>query len=224
MKQAIPVFFVLAATAFMTAGCNTAPSAKPTLERGWIGGEYRSADRKLVPKGEHGRVYVEQVYDGTPAEQAGLKPGDLILSLNGQSIASLKEFHHVVDAARPGSQAVMGIYRDGQPVEVPLTIGRETYQEWHSMQIGLRWSTDVDLWPNPEFSAPPLAFYRHPADRVELRSPKMLLAKQAAKSRNKRETSFHSNEGWDAWFLLGGCNAYKQILKQEAVAPANSEK
>src|SRR2546423_409093 len=107
MKQPILILLALAAAAFMTAGCNTAPSAKPTLERGWIGGEYRSAERKLVPKGEHRRVYVEQVYAGTPAEQAGLKPADLILTLNGQSIASLKEFHHAVDAAPPGKKAVM---------------------------------------------------------------------------------------------------------------------
>jgi len=91
MKQPLPVFFALVAAAFVTAGCHTAPSSKPTLERGWIGGEYRSAEQKLVPNGEHGRVYVEQVYAGTPAEQAGLKPGDLILTLNGQSIATLKE-------------------------------------------------------------------------------------------------------------------------------------
>jgi len=224
MKQPLPVFFALVAAAFVTAGCHTAPTSKPTLERGWIGGEYRSAEQKLVPKGEHGRVYVEQVYAGTPAEQAGLKPGDLILTLNGQSIATLKEFHHAVDAGPPGSQAVIGIYRDGQPVELSLTIGRETYQEWHSMQIGLRWSAQVDLWPNPDFSLLPVAFYRHPDERVELRSPKMLLAKQAAKSRRQRESSVHSCEGWDAWFLLGGCNAYKQILKQEPVAPASSEK
>src|SRR6266576_2259281 len=172
MKQPFPVFFALVAAAFVTAGCHTAPSSKPTLE--------------------HGCVYVEQVYAGTPAEQAGLKPGDLILTLNGQSIATLKEFHHAVDAAPPGSRAVMVIYRDGLPVELPLTIGRETYQEWHSMQIGLRWSAQVDLWPNPDFSLLPVAFYRHPAERVELRSPRMLLAKQAAQSRRQRESSVHS--------------------------------
>jgi hypothetical protein len=217
-------YFVLAAAAILTAGCNTAPTAKTTLERGWIGGEYRLAAQKLLPKGEGGRVYVEQVYEGTPAEEAGLKPGDLILALNGQSIASLKEFHHAVDTAPAGSHALMRVYRDGQALELPVTVGRETYQQWHAMQIGLRWSAHVDLWPNPEFSFLPVANYRHPEDRVELRSPKMLLAKQADRSRNKKKNSVYSDEGWDAWFVLGGCNAYKQILKQEAVPPAAPEK
>jgi hypothetical protein len=87
------------------------------------------------------------------------------------------------------------------------------------MQIGLRGSVRMDLWPNPDFSALPVASFSHSQGRVELRSPKVVLAKQAKPSA-KGESGWYSNEGWDAWFLLGGCNAYKKILKQELVAAA----
>src|SRR5689334_7719953 len=108
MKQTL---IVLAAAGLLTAGCHTPPTQKAKLERGWIGGEYRYADRKLVPKGEHARVYVQQVYTGTPAEEAGVKPGDLLLDFNGHAIPTLKEFRHAVDTAQAGSHAILRVYR-----------------------------------------------------------------------------------------------------------------
>jgi membrane-associated protease RseP (regulator of RpoE activity) len=214
MKNKLVLFAI---AGLLAAGCKSNPTPKASHERGWIGGDYRRAERKLVPKGEHSAVYVKQVYPGTPAEQAGLKPADLILAVKGNAVTSIKEFRRLVDAATPGSHATVRVLRDDLPLELPLTVGRETYQEWHAFTVGLGFSTQVDLWPNPEFSVMPVAQYKHPQCRVELRSPETVLASQAARSKGKNETGTYSGEGWDAWFLLFGVNAHKQILKQELV-------
>jgi hypothetical protein len=206
------------------AGCESKPHPKPTLERGWIGGEYRCAGRSLVPKGVKSGVYVQQVYAGTPAEQAGLKPGDLLLAVNNQPAKCLKDFRRLVDAASPGTQAKLRVLRDGQTQELPLTIGRETYNQWHSFSLGLQASSQFDLWPNPDFSLLPLAFYKRPVERVELRSPEVRLAKSAGKKTDSDEPGTKSDEGWDAWFVIFGFNAHKRILAQETVPGPTSKR
>ncbi len=220
MKNEIPL--LLAGLAFFIAGCKSTPAPKARLERGWIGGEYCRAKKGFVPKGEQSSVYVKQIYAGTPAETAGLKPGDLILAIDDRTFANLKEFRRHVDSAKPGSRVMVRVLRDREQLEVPVTIGRETYQQWHSFVVGLGFSPSLDIWPNPDFSLLPVAQYKLARDRLELRSPEEALAKQAGKRNGNKETGTYSSEGWEAWFLLFGFNGYKQILKQETVTVMSS--
>ncbi|WP_367598042.1 sigma E protease regulator RseP [Pseudomonas fulva] len=57
-----------------------------------------------------------------PAGAAGLKTGDRLLGIGGQSV---NEWQQVVDTvrARPGAQVVVRVERDGAPLDVPLTLG-----------------------------------------------------------------------------------------------------
>jgi hypothetical protein len=87
--------------------------------------------------------------------------------------------------------------------------------------MGLRGSTRFDLWPDPEFAVLPLVLFRHPQERLELRSPEVTLTKRAHRTKSDDEPGTYSDEGWDAWFLLFGANAHKQILKQELVTAGN---
>jgi hypothetical protein len=201
----------------LMAGCCSNSSEKLTLERGWIGGEYKTAQRMMVPKGQNSRVYVKQIYAGTPADSAGLKAGDLILTVNGQNVTRPKDFHSIVDASVPGSRASIQVWRDGESLELPVTVGRERYKQWHAISLGLHLSTQFDLWPDPDFALAPLARYKTPDERVELHSPEVILRRQAGDESSQGETGARSDEGWDAWFLIFGVNAHKRILSQDAV-------
>lgn len=54
---------------------------------------------------------VERVFEGSPAEKAGLLPGDVIFSINGSHIDSRARFRRLVGAARPGRTLTVQLFR-----------------------------------------------------------------------------------------------------------------
>lgn len=86
----------------------------------------RDIAEALGMKGRTG-VRVTQVYPGTTAEKAGLKVGDIILALDGQTInASQPEDVEVLPAMvrqyKIGSTAELGIVRDGGEMKLPVEL------------------------------------------------------------------------------------------------------
>ena len=66
---------------------------------------------------------VTTVERGSPAERAGLKPGDVILAYNGKAIEDANELPRVVAATKPGQQAELEIVRDGKRQRMPVKVG-----------------------------------------------------------------------------------------------------
>jgi len=67
------------------------------------------AQRLELPRGTRG-VAVMDVEAGAAAEEAGLAPGDVIVSVNGQAVESLDGFEQAIDAARPVGRARLRVY------------------------------------------------------------------------------------------------------------------
>ncbi len=63
------------------------------------------------------------VVSGSPAAKAGLQPGDVIESVNGQKIASPRDLALTVAGVAPGSEAKMQVLRDGKDQEVDVKVG-----------------------------------------------------------------------------------------------------
>lgn len=66
---------------------------------------------------------VDQVNVGSPAEQAGIKPYDVITDFNGTKITNSPQLTSVAGSAAPGSKAKLDILRDGKPMQITLTMG-----------------------------------------------------------------------------------------------------
>ena len=66
---------------------------------------------------------VTQVEKGSPAEQAGLQSGDVILALQGKPVERSADLPPRVGAMSPGSEATMSIWRDGERKQLEVTIG-----------------------------------------------------------------------------------------------------
>ena len=80
-----------------------------------------------VPLFEDQPVVVGTVSAGSPGEQAGIQPGDHIISIAGEDLETWKEFPLVV-GMRAGKTVPVVLVRDGKTIETKITpIGRGKY-------------------------------------------------------------------------------------------------
>ncbi|MGA3010095.1 MAG: trypsin-like peptidase domain-containing protein [Terracidiphilus sp.] len=68
-------------------------------------------------------VLVQQVQPGGPAEKAGLKSGDIILTIDGRSIKDGDDMVNEIASRRPGSTVRLGYLRDGKQADTTVSIG-----------------------------------------------------------------------------------------------------
>jgi serine protease Do len=68
-------------------------------------------------------VVIASVERDGPAERAGLRPGDIVLSYDGKPITGAEDLPRLVAGTRPGTAAKMEVWREGQRSEVTVTVG-----------------------------------------------------------------------------------------------------
>ena len=68
-------------------------------------------------------VLVQQVQPGGPAEKAGLKAGDIILTIDGRTIKDGDDMVNEIAIRRPGSSVRLGYLRDGKQADTTVSIG-----------------------------------------------------------------------------------------------------
>lgn len=65
-----------------------------------------------------GGLLVTSVNDGSPAAQAGVKAGDVILRINGKDIRSSEDLREELDRTEPGQEVTLGLQREGRALEL----------------------------------------------------------------------------------------------------------
>jgi serine protease Do len=68
-------------------------------------------------------VAVAQVEPHSPAEKAGMKVGDVITAINGNSVEDVNSFRLAVAGFAPGTTVHLKIARSGQNMDIPVTLG-----------------------------------------------------------------------------------------------------
>ena len=74
---------------------------------------------------ERGAV-VAQVIPGTPAEEAGLQIGDVIVEMNGEAVSGSSDLRNKVGLLRVGDAVRLTIERDGKPMTIELAVGESS--------------------------------------------------------------------------------------------------
>jgi Do/DeqQ family serine protease len=69
---------------------------------------------------------VSQVIDGSAAEAAGIRTGDVITTVNGQAVKSNSELRNAIGLLRVGDKVEVGLVRDGKPLHVTAVIASAT--------------------------------------------------------------------------------------------------
>lgn len=65
---------------------------------------------------------VSQVVEGSPADRAGLRVGDVITAVNGQPVKSHSELRNAIGLLRVGDRMDIGLVRDGKPMQLTAVI------------------------------------------------------------------------------------------------------
>ncbi len=68
-------------------------------------------------------VIVGEVFEGTPAEKAGIKPGDLIIGFNGKPVTNVTQLRLDISNTTPGSETSFKIIRKAKEMEVKVKLG-----------------------------------------------------------------------------------------------------
>jgi len=97
------------------------------VARGWIGIQAQD----LVPKPggalgarPGGGAVVTGVLRGGPADRAGLKPGDVVVAVNGMRVEDLVSLVTAVAAIKPGARGELTVLRSGETVKLAVEAGR----------------------------------------------------------------------------------------------------
>jgi predicted metalloprotease with PDZ domain len=78
----------------------------------------------IYAEGDEDGVQVHEVIDDSAAEEAGLERGDVIVSLDGESVGDFGDLHQLVSQFGPGETVRIGYLRDGDEQSVRVEMGR----------------------------------------------------------------------------------------------------
>lgn len=94
--------------------------------RGWLGVRIQQVSDEIAESlgldAARGAL-VADVTDEGPAEAAGIKPGDVIVEFNGQSVDEMRQLPRIVAETRVGEDVPVSVWRDGQLVTFSATLG-----------------------------------------------------------------------------------------------------
>ena len=77
----------------------------------------RYRERNKLPKG----VLIARMFRDSPAHKGGLKPGDLILKIDGQTVEEANKARLLIFSRRPGEVLLFRVYREGRELEIKVT-------------------------------------------------------------------------------------------------------
>jgi serine protease Do len=95
------------------------------VTRGRIGVSIDQVPRDVAESIGLGRpagAMVRSVESGSPADKAGLEPGDIITKFNGNPIERANELQRMVGNTKPGTRATLTVFRKGASRDLPVTV------------------------------------------------------------------------------------------------------
>jgi len=102
------------------------------VERGWLGVSVQPLTKELAKgfkRNDATGALVASVVAGSPAERAGVKPGDIIVEFAGKKVAKSGDLPSLVAEARVGNDVPVVVVRDGKEVRLTARIARLEEEE-----------------------------------------------------------------------------------------------
>lgn len=97
-----------------------------SIKRGYLGVMIQpltsEAAKELGLKETNGAI-VSQVMKNSAAQKAGIKPGDIIVSVNGKPVQSSSDLPYIISSMKPGTKIKMDIIRNKHRITKEITLG-----------------------------------------------------------------------------------------------------
>lgn len=96
------------------------------VSRGWLGVQIQPVDKDVAESlglAEASGALVVEPQAGSPGEKAGIKKGDVITAVDGDTIKGPRELARKIGAMRPGTSVDVTLWRDGKAESVKLEVG-----------------------------------------------------------------------------------------------------
>ncbi|AKM00119.1 MULTISPECIES: Do family serine endopeptidase [Burkholderia] len=98
-----------------------------SVTRGWIGVEPQDVTPEIAESfglQQKSGAIVAGVLQGGPADKAGIKPGDILVTVNGEDITDTTKLLNVVAQIKPGTPTKVHVVRKGKEFDVNVVIGK----------------------------------------------------------------------------------------------------
>ena len=96
------------------------------VERGLLGVQIQPVTEELAQSmslGSEKGALVAQVQPDSPALAAGIKSGDVIKSVDGKNVESIRDLTRMISAVKPGTSVKLDLWRDGKDMAVTAKVG-----------------------------------------------------------------------------------------------------
>ncbi len=97
-----------------------------TVTRGRLGVVIQDLTKELADAfgiDQRNGILIAQVQDDSPAQQAGLQQGDVILKMDGEPVDKVATFRNKIALTRPGTKVTLLVQRDGKSQKIDVVIG-----------------------------------------------------------------------------------------------------
>lgn len=106
------------------------------VSRGRLGVAIQGLDADLAQNfglDKPGGALVSSVEPSSPAEKAGLQPGDVVLGVNGQKVDNSADLPRIIGEQKPGTVVRLSVWRDRKAREVNVTLGEQAGEKVAAM-------------------------------------------------------------------------------------------
>jgi serine protease Do len=115
------------------------------VTRGWLGVAIQELDDEMaeyygVEKGEG--VFVAQVFEGDPADAAGIRAGDIIVSVDGKKVSTTRELTGLIAGIPVGEEATVLVLREGKKKQFVVEIAKREEEKIASRKSTSKETTD----------------------------------------------------------------------------------
>jgi S1-C subfamily serine protease len=101
--------------------------ATGSVTRGWLGVEAQDMSEEIAQSlkiSDQQGALVTGVLQGGPADKAGIKPGDILLNIDGHQVSNGSEMLNLIAALKPGSHVRIKLEHNGKKLTTQALIAR----------------------------------------------------------------------------------------------------